>query len=53
MPKLEWTEVETIKHSVERLVNFHAQNILREKILMDSLRELLDDINEIIEKQED
>jgi hypothetical protein len=53
MPKLQWTELETLKHSVDKVINFHAQNILREKILLDSLKELRDEIEEIILEQED
>lgn len=53
MPKLEWKQLEELRHDLERIRTFHCENIMREKVLLDSIKETIDKFNLIIEKQED
>jgi hypothetical protein len=53
MPKLKWTDIEEIKHSVSRIKQYHCENILREKVLLESIKELEERLEELILQQED
>ena len=39
--------------NLERIRNYHCENILREKILLDAIKETIDRVDELILKQED
>ena len=53
MPRFTWEEIEELKHYLERIRNYHCENILREKILLDAIKETIDRVDELILKQED
>ena len=54
MPKVEWDDLERIKHEMSRVRQYHADTIIRFKILLDSIKEMQETLEKLIlEAKED